>query len=335
MLPPDPKSEAAGRPGPPLVVQPEVAAALADGDPVVAIETAVISHGLPWPDNLETARRLEQLVRGAGAVPATVGLAAGRVRIGLDPDRLQRFAESRTVAKVSRRDFGPVLAGGGLGATTVAGSLICARSAGIRLLATGGIGGVHRGGQDSLDISADLTELSRSPVATVCAGAKGILDLARTLEVLETLGVAVVGYRSRSFPAFWCRDSGLALEHRVDSPSAAAAVLHHHWALGLRSGVLLAAPPPATAALAPEAIEQPLRRTLAEAADRGIAGKALTPFLLGRLNERSAGACLAANRALLENNARLAAEVAVALAAASSEGGTRDGATERCSDRPS
>lgn len=334
MLPPDPKSDSARRPGQPLVVHPEVAAALADGGPVVALETAVVSHGLPWPHNLETARRLEQIVRGCGAVPATVGLVAGRVHIGLDPDQLQRFAESRTVAKVSRRDFGPVLAGGGLGATTVAGSLICARSAGIRLLATGGIGGVHRGGQDNLDISADLTELSRSPVATVCAGAKGILDLARTLEVLETLGVPVVGYASRRFPAFWCRDSGLTLEHRVDSVRAAAAVLRHHWALGLRSGVVLAAPPPAAAALAPADIEQPLSRALAEAADRGITGKALTPFLLGRLNERSAGACLAANRALLEKNARLAGEVAVALAGNTPAGGACNGAAERGSDRP-
>lgn len=334
MLPPNPKRDVAGRPGPPLAVQPEVAAALADGGPVVALETAVVSHGLPWPDNLETARHLEQVVRGCGAVPATVGLAAGRVHIGLDPDQLQRFAESHAVAKVSRRDFGPVLAGGGLGATTVAGSLICARSAGIRLLATGGIGGVHRGGQDSLDISADLTELSRSPVATVCAGAKGILDLARTLEVLETLGVPVVGYTSPRFPAFWCRDSGLALEHQVDSPRAAAAVLRHHWALGLRSGLVLAVPPPAAAALAPEDIEQPLHQALAEAERRGIAGKALTPFLLGWLNERSAGACLAANRALLERNARLAAEVAVALAAEALAVEARDAATDGSSDRP-
>jgi pseudouridine-5'-phosphate glycosidase len=298
-----------------LHVRPEVADALAAGRAVVALETTVIAHGLPYPGNLEAARRMAAAVRAAGAVPAAIGLIDGRVRVGLSEAEVERFARTRDAAKVSRRDLGPVLAGGGLGATTVAGTMVCAALAGIRVFATGGIGGVHRGGEASLDISADLMELARTPVAVVCAGAKSILDLARTLEVLETDGVPVVGYGTDELPAFYARRSGLRLEARVDSPAEAARLLRAHWGLGLRSGIVIANPPPDDAALDPAQAEAWIDRALAEARDQGVAGKDVTPFMLDRLGDLSGGKTGAANLALLEANARLAGEVAVAYAA--------------------
>ncbi len=303
-----------------LDIRPEVAAALGEGRPVVALETTVLAHGLPPPHNLETARAMERAVRAAGAVPATLGLIGGRVRVGLDAAELARFADpDERPAKVSHRDLGPVLAASGLGATTVAATLACAARAGIRLLATGGIGGVHRsgpaGGADRLDVSADLTELARAPVAVVCAGAKAVLDLPRTLEVLETQGVPVLGYGCDEFPAFYARRSGLRLEARVDTPMAAAAALRAHWRLGLPGGLVIAVPPPAASALDVEELEPWIGQALAEAAAQGVAGQAVTPFLLARLAALSAGRTLAANTALLVHNARIGGEIAVALAA--------------------
>lgn len=297
-----------------LDIRPEVAAALAEGAPVVALETTLIAHGLPAPRNLKTARRLEAIVREGHAVPATVGLIDGKVRIGLSGPELERFAREDGIAKVSRRDLGPVLAGPQPGATTVAATMACAALAGIRVVATGGIGGVHRGGESSLDVSADLRELARSPLAVVCAGAKSILDLPRTLEVLETLGVPVVGYGTDEFPAFFARGAGLRLAARADSPEAAAAIMRAHWGLGLGGGLLVANPVPATAALDPGALDGWLRAALAEAAAAGLAGPAVTPFLLDRLAHLSGGRTLETNVALLENNARLGAAIACAYA---------------------
>lgn len=297
-------------------VRPAVAEALAEGRPVVALETTVIAHGLPAPHNLETARRLDACLRAAAVVPAPIGVLDGRVVVGLDAKELARFADAPEVMKVGRRDLGPCLAGGGLGATTVSATLYCAARAGIAVFATGGIGGVHRGGGDSLDVSADLVELARHPVAVVCAGAKAILDLPRTLEVLETQGVPVIGYGSDHFPAFYCRESGLTLDTRADDAAAAAAILRAQWDLGMTGGAVVAVPPPAEAALDPATVEAWIGAALAEAEAAGIRGKAVTPFLLRRLDAASGGRTVAANVALLENNARVAAELAAALAGA-------------------
>ncbi len=303
-----------------LDIRPEVAAALGRGRPVVALETSLIAHGLPAPQNLATARAMERAVGEAGAVPAAIGLIDGKVVIGLSHEEIGRFATERGIAKASLRDLAPLLARGGTGATTVAATLACAARAGIRVLATGGIGGVHRGGERSLDVSADLTELARAPVAVVCAGAKTVLDLARTLEVLETNGVPVLGYGTDEFPAFFARGSALRLEARVDTPEAAAAVMAAQWGLdsagGLPGGLVIAVPPPEDAALDPAVLEGWIARALAEAAARDVTGKDVTPFLLARLAEASGGRTLVANVALLEHNARLAGQIAAAYATA-------------------
>ncbi|HSR71974.1 MAG TPA: pseudouridine-5'-phosphate glycosidase, partial [Kiloniellales bacterium] len=256
----------------------------------------------------------ERALRDSGTVPAVIALRAGKVLVGLEPSELEYFAVAREAAKVSRRDLAAVLAAGGDGATTVAATVACAALAGIPILATGGIGGVHRGGAESLDISADLTELARSPVAVVCAGAKSILDLPRTLQVLETGGVPVVGYGTGTFPAFYLRGSGLPLETRVDAPEGAARLIAAQRELGLTSGLVIAAPIPETAALDPAEQEAWLAAAEKEAEAAGIVGKALTPYLLHRLGELSGGRTLEANLALLENNARIAGEIAAALA---------------------
>ncbi len=297
-----------------LEILPEVAEALARGQAVVALESAVIAHGLPRPENLQVARRLEQIVRERGAVPATVGVAYGRIRVGLDDELLQRFAEARGVNKVSRQDLPVVLATDGIGATTVAATVFCARLAGIFVLVTGGIGGVHRGGQESMDVSADLYELGRTDVAVVCSGAKGILDIGRTLEKLETLGVPVVGFGTDRFPSFWCRDSGYTLEHRADDAAQAARIVRTKWDLGLAGGVVIANPPPVDAALSLDFVEGHIETALSEAEAQGVRGKRLTPFLLSRLGELTGQASLRANVALLENNAAVGADIAMALA---------------------
>lgn len=297
----------------PLVhLHPEVQEALAAGRPVVALESTIIAHGMPFPRNLETARALEDDVRTAGAVPAVVAVADGRLQVGCTPELLERLATESGVAKVSRRDLGTVLAGGGLGATTVSGTLIGARLAGIRVFATGGIGGVHRG--DAGDVSADLGELAQSPVAVVSAGAKSILDLPRTLEMLETLGVPVIGWRTHEFPAFYTPSSGLPLVHRADDVEGLAARLNAQWQLGLATGALIANPIPADAAANAAHIEAATQDALLAAEGQGINGRDLTPFLLAEIVKRTKGESLDANVALARNNARLGGELAAALA---------------------
>jgi pseudouridine-5'-phosphate glycosidase len=292
-----------------LTVSPEVAAAAAP----VALETTAIAHGLPYPQNLDVAARLEAAVRESGAVPAWCGLLDGRIRVGLSAAEVERFAADPAMPKVSRRDYAPILASGGSGATTVAGTMIAAQAAGIAVFATGGLGGVHRQAAESFDISADLAELSRTPVAVVCSGAKSILDLPKTVEALETLGVPVLGYGVDSFPAFQVRESGLPIDRRTDTPAAAAAIVRTQRALGM-GGLVIGVPVPDAEALPAAEVEAWVAQALADAARAGVKGKAITPFLLKRLVELSGGKTLSANIALLENNARVAGHIAAALA---------------------
>jgi len=296
-----------------LKVSPEVLAALADGRPVVALETTVLTHGLPRPVNLELARRLEHEVRAAGAVPATAAVLEGQPRLGLSSEDLEHLALDEQAVKINRRDLGPARALGLSGGTTVSATMILAHAAGIRVFATGGIGGVHRG--DAGDVSADLPELARTPVAVVCSGAKSILDLPRTLEWLETAGVPVVGYQTADFPAFFARESGLTIAVSVESPAQCAEILRSHWGIGMSSGVLVGVPCPKDSAVSEMTVELALEAALLQAAERHIEGKALTPFLLARLAEATEGATLRANLALLKNNAHVAGEIARALVA--------------------
>jgi pseudouridine-5'-phosphate glycosidase len=297
-----------------LQVAPEVAAALADGKAVVALESTVISHGMPYPDNVATALALEEIVRSAGAVPATVAVMDSRIRVGLKPTEIERLGTgAEPVAKLSRRDLPIALALGEVGATTVAATMLAARLAGIEVFATGGIGGAHRGAQQTFDISADLAELARSRVAVVCAGAKAILDLPMTLEILETLGVPVLGYGTDSFPAFFTRRSALAVDARVDSPEEVARICAITWALGLSGGVLVANPVAEADAMDEATIEAAIASALHDATAAGIAGKALTPYLLARVNELTSGSSLKTNVALIRSNAGLAARIAGAL----------------------
>ena len=296
-------------------VREDVTAALRSGAPVVALESTVIAHGLPWPHNLDTARKMESAVRGEGAVPPTIAVLEGRMVVGLSSEQLTSFAEAEGVVKVSRADLGAVLASRETGATTVAGTMLIAARAGIRMFATGGIGGVHRGAELSFDISADLTELARTPVAVVCAGAKAILDLPRTLEALETLGVPVVGYRTSEFPAFYVRESGLPLNARVDTPEEAASLMNAHWGTGLSSGIVFCNPPPADCALKKQEVEALIERALNSAAAAGIRGNGVTPYLLDYLSKESQGRTVETNISLLVCNARVAAQIAAAYSA--------------------
>jgi pseudouridine-5'-phosphate glycosidase len=295
-----------------LDIRSEVAEAIDRGGPVVALESTVISHGLPRPHNLETAQRMEAAVRREGAVPATVGLLNGRLIVGLSHEEIELLANADEVHKVSRRDLSAVLASRKPGATTVAATILIASQAGISVFATGGIGGVHRGVQETLDISADLAELARTPVAVVCAGAKIILDLPRTLELLETLGVPVVGFRTSSFPAFYVRDSGLNLDLRVESAEEAARLMSIQSQLGLSSGIVFCNPPPESSALDRAQTESLIKTALIAANSEGIRGKAVTPYLLSYLSQASGGATLKANMDLLVSNASVAAQIAVA-----------------------
>lgn len=298
----------------PLAFAPEVAKARAAGAPIVALESTIITHGMPYPQNLETARRVEAEVRAAGAVPATIAVMAGRLHVGLSDPELEALARSRDAMKLSRADLAACLASGRTGATTVAATMIAARLAGIAVFATGGIGGVHRGAETSFDISADLRELAETPVTVVAAGAKAILDLPKTLEVLETLGVPVIAHGQDSFPAFWSRDSGLAAPLRMDRADEIAAAHLMRGRLGLPGGQLVANPIPAAAEI-PRAVIGPVIETaLAEARAKGIAAKAVTPFLLSRIFELTEGRSLDANIALVLNNARLGAAIATAIA---------------------
>ncbi|MFV0301037.1 MAG: pseudouridine-5'-phosphate glycosidase [Paracoccus sp. (in: a-proteobacteria)] len=299
----------------PLTFSPEVQAAMGAGRPVVALESTIITHGMPWPDNLDMARRVEAAIREGGAVPATIAVMGGRIRIGMDDAGLEALAKTPPVEvmKLSRADLPVCIAAGRTGATTVAATMICAALAGIRVFATGGIGGVHRGAGSSFDISADLRELAISPVTVVAAGAKAILDLPKTLEVLETLGVPVIAYGQDDFPAFWSRASGLKAPLRMDDPAAIAAAAEMRAALGLPGGQLVANPIPEAAEIAREIINPVIEQALVEAAAQGVAAKSVTPFLLARIFELTDGRSLAANIALVLNNARLAARIAVAM----------------------
>jgi pseudouridine-5'-phosphate glycosidase len=297
-----------------LHVAPAVAAALAAGRPVVALETTLVTHGLPRPEGLAVAAELERIVTEAGATPATIGILDGELHVGLDAAALARLAATPDVAKVNPGNLAAVLATGASGSTTVAATLLAAHRAGIRVFATGGIGGVHRHAEATGDVSADLVALARHPVAVVTAGAKAVLDLMRTVEMLETLGVPVIGFRTDEFPAFYSRTSGLRVDHRCDDVSTLAAVVRRHFAIGPGTGVVVANPIPAEHALPPEEIASAIARAVAEAADRGIRGRDVTPFLLERMRVLTGGASLRANEALLLHNARLAAQVAVMLA---------------------
>ncbi len=296
-----------------LHYSPEVADALRDGRPIVALESTVITHGLPYPDNAETAFAMENAVRAAGAVPVTIAVLKGKITVGLTNDDIERLAQAPagSVRKCSRRDF-PIAVGlGEDAATTVAGTMIVAAAAGIQVFATGGIGGVHRG--QPFDVSADLIELGRTPVAVICAGAKSILDLPLTMEVLETQGVPVIGYQTDTLPAFFSRSSGLPLDARVDTVEDAANVVRAALALGLGHGVLIANPVPEDVALDEATAERAIQQATNEAAEFGIHGKAVTPFLLARVSELTGGESRRANTALLVNNATLAAQIAAAV----------------------
>ncbi|MBN2551667.1 MAG: pseudouridine-5'-phosphate glycosidase [Spirochaetales bacterium] len=297
-----------------LHVRSDVAEALRLQRPVIVLESTIIAHGLPRPQNVTVALQAEEEARSLGAVPATVGILEGRIVIGLDPGQIERLGTEEGVLKVSRRDFAYALAGGRTGATTVCGTMMVARLAGIRVFATGGIGGVHRGAERSLDISADLLELARTPVIVVSAGAKAILDLSGTLEFLETRGVPVIGYRTDRFPAFYSADSGLPLDLVADSPEQVAAVYRVQRSLGLEQGLLVANPVPKEHEIPRATMEGYIGTALAELERAGVRGKQVTPFLLSKVLELSGGRSLDSNIALLLNNVRLACRIAAALA---------------------
>lgn len=296
----------------------ETAQALAEGRAVLALESTVISHGLPYPQNRETALAMEAEARRLGVVPATIALLDGRVKVSVSAEQLERLALAarpggETMYKISRRDYAPALALGRSGGTTVAGTMVAAQAAGIRVFATGGIGGVHH--SPSYDISADLPELARTPLVVVCAGAKAILNLDATLEYLETAGTPVVGYRTDEFPAFYSRESGLRVSARADTAAQIAAMAYVHWSIAGSGALLVVNPPPEESALPRQAVEGAVQQALAEAEAAGVRGQAVTPFLLARISELTAGASMQTNLALLRNNARLGAEIALALAA--------------------
>lgn len=297
----------------PLAFSAEVAAARASGAPIVALESTIITHGMPYPQNLETAREVETVVRDAGAVPATMVIMDGAVQVGLDDAALEQLAQARDVMKLSRADLAFALATGRTGATTVAATMICARLAGIEVFATGGIGGVHKGASETFDISADLTELAQTAVTVVCAGAKAILDVPKTLEVLETGGVPVMTYGQDAFPAFWSRGSDLASPLRVDDVAAIAGAHVMRGTLGIPGGLLVANPIPQADEIPAEVLAPVIAQAVAEAAAQGILAKDVTPFLLQRIFELTDGASLTANIALVRNNAALAAGIATAI----------------------
>ena len=295
----------------PMQFSPEVATALADGTPVVALESTIITHGMPYPQNVETARKVETVVRDGGATPATIAVLNGVLHIGLTDGELETLGQAKDVAKLSRADFAACLATGGTGATTVAATMIAADQAGIRVFATGGIGGVHRGAETTFDISADLHELAQTPVTVVAAGPKAILDVPKTLEVLETLGVPVITFKQNDIPAFWSRSSGLPSPLRMDNAADIAKAHIMRGELGLPGGQLVANPIPATNEIAQSTLAPIIQQALDEAEAQNITAKSVTPFLLQRIFELTDGASLTANIALVMNNAALATEIAV------------------------
>ncbi len=296
-------------------LSPEVAAAAAAGQPLVALETTIVTHGMPWPENVATALGVEEVVRAAGAVPATIAIIDGEIRVGLSADELEALAKMTGVMKLSRADLAFALATRRPGATTVAATMIAAHLAGIRVFATGGIGGVHRGAETSFDVSADLYELAETPVTVVSAGAKALLDIPKTLEVLETLGVPVVTVGQDALPAFWSRDSGLPSPLRLDDAAAIAAFMAAREELGLKGGMLVANPVPAADEIPADEMRVHIEQATEDALRAGIRAKAVTPFVLGRMLELTGGRSLTTNIALVRNNARLAAEIAVAIQA--------------------
>ena len=289
-------------------VQPAVAEALSHNQPIVALESTVITHGLPYPENIQLARDVEAEITKLGCIPATIAVIEGQVCIGIDESQLAHLVSTKNLVKLSVRDIAPAIQNRKSGGTTVAGTLVIAQAAGIHVFATGGIGGVHRG--SIYDVSADLAQLAKSQLVVVCAGAKAILDIPATLEVLETSGVPVIGYQTDEFPAFYSTSSGMAVSGRVDSGEEAAELALRHWDLGLKSAILLAVPPPEEVALEREMVESAIRVALEEAQTNQIHGQAVTPYLLSRVSELTGGKSLEANLALLKNNARVAAEVA-------------------------
>ncbi|MEW6762299.1 MAG: pseudouridine-5'-phosphate glycosidase [Pseudomonadota bacterium] len=296
-----------------LLFSPEVAAARASGKPVVALESTIISHGMPYPQNVQTAREVEQIIRDAGAVPATIAIIGGKICVGLSEEQLELLGASPDAMKVSRRDLAYVLSTSKLGATTVAATMICAQLAGIEVFVTGGIGGVHRGAETSFDISADLQELAHTSVAVVCAGVKSILDIGLTLEYLETHGVPVLSVGQPGFPAFFTRESGFKADFQLDTPEEQASFIRTKWQLGLKGGVVVSNPVPAESAMPTEEIDAIIRQALGEAESQGAKGKAVTPFLLARIKELTQGRSLATNIALVKHNALVGARLAVAL----------------------
>ena len=296
-----------------LLLSPEVAAARTAGKPIVALESTIISHGMPYPQNVETAREVEQIIRDAGAVPATIAIMDGKICVGLSEQQLQALGTAPDAIKVSRRDLAYVLAQGKLGATTVAATMICAALAGIQVFVTGGIGGVHRGAETSFDISADLQELAQTSVAVVCAGVKSILDIGLTLEYLETHGVPVVSVGQREFPAFFTRESGFLSDFQIDEPEQLAQFIRTKWELGLQGGVVVSNPVPAQEAMDKREIDAITVQALQEADAGGVTGKAVTPFLLSRIKQLTEGRSLATNIALVKHNARLGAALARAM----------------------
>lgn len=294
----------------------EVRDALDRGAPVVALETTILSHGMPYPRNVATAHEVEAIVREEGAVPATIAVGSGKIRVGLNAGDLERLGTAQDVLKLSRADLAYALATGREGATTVAATMLCAHLAGIRVFATGGIGGVHRGAENTFDISADLEEFARTPVAVVCAGAKALLDLPKTLEVLETRGVPVVAFASDEFPAFWSRTSGLRAPLRLDDAAEIAHFYRAQRALGVPAGIVVANPIGEADEIPADRMNAFIETAVAEANEAGVRGKAVTPWLLDRIFRLTNGASLDANVALVKNNARLAARIAVELASA-------------------
>jgi len=301
-----------------LDVSAEVRQALSDSRAVLALESTIITHGMPWPGNLDTAQRVENLVRECGAVPATMAIMDGRLKVGLSTEEIERLAiAGENALKCSRRDLAFAVKNRVIGATTVAATMIIANMAGIRVFATGGIGGVHRGGSDSMDVSADLQELARTPVAVVCAGPKAILDIGLTLEYLETCGVPVIGFGCDDLPAFYTRESGYQADYRLDSAESVADVLETQWSLGLDTGVVIANPISVEHALQRDVVEKFVARAIEQARADQISGKELTPYLLQKLEQLSEGGSLTANVELILSNARLGAEIALALKTAS------------------
>lgn len=296
-----------------LSITPEIKEAIEKGLPIVALESTILSHGMPYPENVEFAHKVEEVVRGQGAIPATTAIIGGKLKVGLNSEELEIMCKAENVGKVSRRDVAVYLATGKTGATTVATTMLIASLAGIKVFATGGIGGVHRGAQETMDISADLQELAHTAVAVVCAGCKSILDIGLTLEYLETMGVPVLGYKSEDFPAFYCRKSGFGVDYKLSDANEAARIMKTKWDLGLDGGLLIANPIPEEYALDFDEMEKVIQTALDMAKKDGIRGKATTPYLLAHIKDLTKGVAFASNVQLALNNAKVASQISVEL----------------------